>query len=469
MVWGGAILGACDPDAMTFMRKWRQDDLLIRVVKNGAHLFSSNSASLVLTFIQGVLAARILGPAGFGLLGIVMSYAATLNGLLSFRMSELVVRYAGEYLEKGENKTAAAVIKAGGLSEFVVSVLAFGLVAATAGIGARYVAKTPGTEWMFILYAIGLLANFNTETSTGVLQITDRVKMRGVVNLVQSLVSVLVVAGVYFWTIHGRLPVGMSLLLVLLGYLIGKALLGIGLFVVAQIRLRQVLGSTWPTAPLSSLPPVRELAGFALSSNLSATAILIFRESELLWIGFFLNTEAAGLYKIAYTIVGFLSVPADPLILSVYPEVNRLVVQKAWPRLREFLKRVTSLAFVYNLVLGLGLVLFGRLVLEIFGDQYDPAYPAMMALLVGLAFNYTLFWNRPLLLSLNLPAFALWSILFAGLLKIGLAFWLVPRYGYIMEATLLSMYYILSVGLIVWRGMVCLTRQESFVTAAAKP
>jgi O-antigen/teichoic acid export membrane protein len=64
------------------------------------------------------------------------------------------------------------------------------------------------------------------------------------------------------------------------------------------------------------------------------------------------------------------------------------------------------------------------------------------------------------LLSFNLPAFPLWATLIAGLLKVGLAFPLVPRYGYVMEAGLLSMYYILSVGLIVWRGMREMKKQE---------
>lgn len=452
---------------MSLIRRWGGDELLVRVVQNSAHLFTSNSASLVLTFIQGVLAARILGPGGFGLLGIVMSYAATLNGLLSFRMSELVVRYGGEYLEKGDNQKAAAVIKAGGIAEMTVSVLAFALVAVTAGLGARYFAKTEGNEWMFILYAVGLLANFNTETSTGILQITDRVSMRGTVNLFQSVVSVLVVAGVYIWNGRATLPASTALFVILLAYLIGKATLGVGLFVAAQTRLRQVLGRGWAAAPFSALPSIGALARFAVSSNLSATAILIFRESELLWVGFFLNTEAAGLYKIAYTIVGFLSVPADPLILSVYPEANRLIVQKAWSRLRDFLRKVTGLAFAYNSLLVLGLVFLGKLILSVFGAQYVPAYAAMMALLAGLAFNYTLFWNRPLLLSLGSPAFALWAILIAGLLKITLAFWLVPRYGYVMEAVLLSLYYVVSVSLIIWRGLAALTQQESQVPAAA--
>ena len=208
------------------------------------------------------------------------------------------------------------------------------------------------------------------------------------------------------------------------------------------------------------LPSARELIRFALSSNLSATAILIFRESELLWVGFFLNKEAAGLYKNAYTLVSFLAVPADPLILAVYPEVNQLVVQKAWPRLRGFLRNVTMLAFVYNALLAAALIIFGRWLLSIYGPPYVAAYPAMVVLVVGLAFNYTLFWNRPLLLSLGLPTFPLWATLIAGLLKVGLAFPLVPTHGYVMEAALLSFYYVLSVGLIVWRGILELRKRE---------
>ncbi len=438
---------------MSLSARLRQDDLLSRVLLNSAHLFSSNSISLVLSFVQGVLAARLLGLSDYGLLVIVMAYASTVNGLFSFRMSELVVRYAGEYLETGQRAKASALIKAASLAETAVSVLAFIVVAATAGIATRLIAKTPGSEWMMVLYSLGLLANFNTETSTGILQITGKVRLRGVVNLVQTILSLSIIGAAFLLNRGGTLGASHLVLIVLAGYLVGKSVLGLGLFTEAQIELRKLLGPGWSRAPLSLLPSARELVRFAFSSNLSATAILIFRESELLWIGFFLNREAAGLYKNAYTIVSFLSVPADPLILAVYPELNRLVVQEAWPRLRKFLRNVTTLAFGYNALLALGLFALGRWVLSIYGEQYVAAYPAMMVLLAGLAFNYTLFWNRPLLLSFGLPTYPLWAILIAGVLKLGLSFLLVPRYGYVMEAALLSFYYVLSVGLIVWRGM----------------
>jgi len=423
----------------------REDPLLGKVIRNSAHLFSSNSLSLVLSMVQGILAARLLGPAGYGLVGIVMGYASTVNGLLSFRMSELVVRYGGEYLERNERDKAAALVKAASLTEGMVSVLAFLVVLLSAGLATRYFAKTPGTEMLFIVYALGLLANFNIETSTGILQVTDKIRLQGVINLVQTMITASVITAAFF--LQG------SLQIVLGAYLLGKIILGLGMFITAQIHLRRALQRNWWTVPIKSLPAFSEMAKFAISSNLSATAILVFRESEILWVGFFLTSEAAGYYKAAYAIISLLSVPANPLILTVYPELNRLIVQKAWPRLRDFLRKVTTLSFSYNILLALGLAFFGRWVLWIYGEQYVVAYPAMMALLVGFVFNYTLFWNRPLLLSLGLPEFPLKATVVAGITKLALAFPIVPCYGYVAEAALLSFYYITSVGAIVWRGI----------------
>jgi len=441
-----------------FRKIWsilKEDPLLDKVVRNSAHLFSSNSLSLVLSMVQGILAARLLGPAGYGLVGIVMGYASTVNGLLSFRMSELVVRYGGEYIERNQRERAAALVKAASLIEGAVSVIAFLVVVLSAGLATRYFAKIPGTETLFIVYALGLLANFNIETSTGILQVTDKIKLQGVINLFQTVATASIIAAAYF--LEGSLEI------VLGAYLLGKVILGLGMFITAQVHLRRVIQRGWWTASIRSLPAFREMAKFSISSNLSATAILVFRESEILWVGFFLSAEAAGYYKAAYAIILLLALPVHPLILTVHPELNRLIVQKAWPRLRDFLRKVTAVSFVYNFILGLGLILFGRWVLWIYGEQYTVAYPTLMALLVGMVFNFTLFWNRPLLLSLSLPTFPLLAILIAGVLKIGLAFPLVPRYGYVMEAALLSMYYIISVGLMVWCGLTEIRRQEASV------
>lgn len=444
-------------DWHTVLAQWGEDHLLGKVVRSSSVLFSSNSIGLVLTFVQSILAARLLGPAGFGLIGVVMSYAGTVNGLFSFRMSELIVRYGGEYLEKGDNEKAASLVKAAGLAEALVSLAAFLMVAASAGLASTYIAKIPNTAWMFVLFSLAPLANFNTETSLGVLQTLDKIRLQGLINVIQSVLTAGMIAFAFFT--HG------SLEFVLFAYLTGKIVLGLGMFVTAFYHLSRRLGAGWWRASISGLPRFRELARFAVSSNLSVTALLVFRDSEILWVGYFLNLEAAGLYRVVYALANLLSVPANPFILTTYPEINRLIVQKAWARLRNFLRRITAVAAAYNLGLAAGYVLLGQWILSIYGAKYMPAYPALLILLVGLVFNYILFWNRPLLLSLGLPVFPLAAVLAAGLLKTALAFILVPRFGYAAEAALLSMYYIVSVGAIVWRGIREINLQADSQTA----
>jgi O-antigen/teichoic acid export membrane protein len=431
---------------MSLLSKFKNDPLFVKVMRSSGSLFSNNTLALGLSVVQGIMATRLLGPAGFGLIGVVMAFASTVNSVFSFRMGELVVRYGGEYLNKQDKEQASALLKSASTAEALVSLIAFLVVLATAQLAETYLAKTPDIAWMFTFFAINLLANFNTETSTGILQITDRIKLQGTVNLIQAIITTLIIAGAFF--LDG------SIIVVLIAYLIGKSIFGLGLFILAQKQLHERLGDGWWRTPFNKLTARREIFRFAFSSNISATIIKLFRESELIWIGFFLDTTAVGYYRVAYTITHFLAIPADPLIATTFPEINKLAVEKAWSKLKRFLKKITAFSFAYNIAIGAGLILLGHWVIRIYsGVEYLAAYPALVALTIGLVFNYILFWNRPLLLALGLPEVPVYVTLAAGVIKLALSFWLVPVYGVAAAGGLLSFYYIASVGVMVLRGI----------------
>lgn len=432
---------------MSLLSKLKDDPLLGRVLRSSAHLLTSNTISLGLSVVMSALSFRLLGASGTGLIALVMSYSSTINSLLSFRMSELVVRYGGEALEKGDKKRAAEIIRSAAWTEAAVSVLAFMVVLITSFWASATFAKSTDSTAMFIVFALGLLANFNTETSTGILQVTGRIRLQGTINLIQSVVSLGTAATAFFtpdplWTI-------------LTAYLMSKIIPGLGLYIAGRKLLKRELGSDWHEARFIKASESRNLVRFALSSNISATIIKLFRESEPLWVGLFLSTEAVGYYKAAYSLAGFLSIPADPLISAAYPEINRLIVQRAWGSLKKFLRRITTISFAVNAAAAVGFIVFGKFALTLYTGraEFIAAYPAMLALLAGLAFNYTLFWNRPLLLSLGLPEFPVWVTLVVGLLKLGLAFWVIPQFGITGAGALLSFYYIASVGIMAVRGI----------------
>jgi O-antigen/teichoic acid export membrane protein len=102
----------------------------------------------------------------------------------------------------------------------------------------------------------------------------------------------------------------------------------------------------------------------------------------------------------------------------------------------------------------------------LYGEEFAPATSAALILVVGFGLANTLYWNRPLLLALEKPVYPLAVSAVAMVFKVGLAIWLVPQFGYLMQAVLLSAYLTITVGLNAWQG-VRTVRQRSSVEAAA--
>jgi O-antigen/teichoic acid export membrane protein len=257
------------------LRSWWQDQLLRGIVKNSSYLFSSNSAAMVLSMLQSILAARLLGIERFGILSAtVIPFVSNIHRFLSFRMSELVVKYLGQFLVQDKNERAAAIVKAAALVEAATSLLGYLILLALAPLAAQYLAKDPATQNLFILYGLILLSNAFFETSTGILQVSRLFNKIALVNLFQSLIT----AGLI---LYAYLSQG-GMMAVLIAYLLGKTFAGLAVSILAARQLNRLLGAGWWRAPLSLLPEWRELGRFAISTNLQGTVTLIARDSETL-------------------------------------------------------------------------------------------------------------------------------------------------------------------------------------------
>ena len=433
---------------------WREDELLRRIVANTGYLFSSNTLSIVLSALQSALAARLLGVASWGTLGVVTGFVASVDRLFSFRMGELVVKYVGQYLTEGKKPHAAAIVKAAALTEAASGLAAFAVVVLLAPFAAAYIAKDPATRSLFLFYGLYLFGNAVVETATALLQVGDHFRSQAGINLAQNVLTLGVTA--YAFVTNGDLG------LVLLAYLLGKLAFGLGLTGWAGWRARRLLGEDWWRAPLSLLPPAREFWRFALSSNFSGTVNLVTRDSEVLWVSYFLSPLEAGYYKTALSLINLILVPINPFISTSFPEITRAAAERAWGRLRTLLRRLTIISGAWTALVVVGLLFLGNVLIGLmYGNAFVPATSAALVLLIGFGVANILYWNRPLLLSLDQPTYPLKVMAFAGIVKVALSFVLVPRYGYLAEAALLSAFFVVSVGLIVWRGLGEIGRRES--------
>ena len=432
----------------------RADSLLQRVVRNSSYLFSSNTISAVLNVLQGIFIVRLLGDSGFGLLTIVMDFASNTNRLLSFRMSEVVVKYTSEALAQDDKGRAAAIVKGVGLLEALMSVVAYLVLLALSAWGARTLAKDPSVVSLFQFYGLFLLANLVYETSVGVLQTTDQFKLVARANFYQSLaVTGLVIAAfVLNWGILG----------ILTAYLIGKTLAAVFILITAVRQLNKQLGKGWERAPLQLVTDWRAILRFALSTNLNGTVNLFARDNLRLYLAWFLSNAQVGYFRLASQLINLVMLPIEPFIWPTYSEITRTIAQRQWGATRKLLRQVSAIAGIWTLLAGGGLIALGWWIIPLlYGSQMAPAYPGLVILLVGYAFANVLNWNRPLLLALGHPTYPLIVAAISGAVEVILIFLLVPGNSYLVGAAIFSAYLAVSVGWNALRGLSILRSEEA--------
>jgi O-antigen/teichoic acid export membrane protein len=432
---------------------WGKDVILKKVVGNSAYLFGSQVVSAVLS----ILTANLLGVASFGELGVVIGFVTNTNRLLSFRMRDFVVKYMGGCLANDQRKEAGAILKAAALTEMLTSLAAYLVLALLSGWGASSFAKDPATQPLFLIYGLTILGNIMAETATGALHVTGHFRSQALLNLLQSLMT----AGLFLIVYLNQ----GGLTAVLLVYLAGKMVLGIGPVLLALYWVPKALGRGWWRTPLrGNLPPRKGMVRFALSSNFSGTVTILARDSELLWVSYFFNTTVSGYFKVALAVINLMVMPITPFISTTFPEITRNIAKKQWTKLRLLLTRVTIISGAWTGAVAAGLVLLGRQLLfspwnffgrtiYIYKAGYAPAFGVLLVLLVGFGVANIFFWDRTLLLAFGKADYPLKVSFFAMLGKVILAFLIVPRVGYLAEAALFSGYFLVVVGLLVWRGL----------------
>jgi O-antigen/teichoic acid export membrane protein len=229
----------------------------------------------------------------------------------------------------------------------------------------------------------------------------------------------------------------------------GKMAGAVTLAVSALVLATKKWGINWWRAPVSLLRDrSKELVRFAVSTNISATINLVNKDGELLWVSALTGPTGAGYYKLALSLANLIQLPVSPLPQATYPELSREVAAKNWGNMRYVLRQGSRMAFAYSALAGLFLLIFGRQLIAFFyTPEFLPSYPALLILMVGLLVANTFYWNRIALLSLGLADYpAKVNLIAAGLKLIGIIT-IVPIFGYLGSAALLSGFYLFSVTL----------------------
>ncbi|OGU03937.1 MAG: hypothetical protein A2085_02905, partial [Gemmatimonadetes bacterium GWC2_71_10] len=326
------------------------DPALGRVFRGGAWLASASLVGAVLLVAQGIITTRVLGPAGLGIIAIVVAVVMVTRLLLSFRMSEVVVRFVAPLADADAGRAAAwlalaALVEAG-------SALAAWLLIVAAGPAVAMLFVSPEYAALVLLYAVVIPAGVVSETALGVLQAYRRFDLQALAQLVErvvTLAAVVIVAaqngGIAAFVLASTTgPVIGGMLLTALAWLVAARRVGPPLL---APRLSLVSGER------------REALRFALATNAAGSLSMVAKDADPLWLGWLRTPAEAGLYRLAYSVGSLLFLPAAPLSQTVYPEAAQLVGAGRGDALRRLVARASRPVAVFAGLLLVLSVLFG--------------------------------------------------------------------------------------------------------------
>ena len=317
-------------------------------------------AMIALRLLRNVLLARILGPSERGLFALLSTLPDLISAATSGGLNSAVGYQAAKQRDLGLLLTQVLVY--GSLLAGLLTLLCVVLVR-------QFGADLAVTVQLGLLAWLLLLAVPMTVLKSGLLTLHNASGGVGAFNalrLTESLAPLLLFLGL-FWMWREQ-----ALEAALISWLVGIALVVLlGLWWLGRqhrLRLR------WDRSGQ------RELLAYSAKSHPDLLFQQLILRSDYLFIGALLGSTALGHYAMASAAAELLLIVPEAVTT---PLMKRLLQQDAgMERLTPLALRLTA-----TVMLGacLGMALIGEwLIVTLFGVAYQPAYPALLALLPGL-------------------------------------------------------------------------------------
>ncbi|MFJ4388877.1 oligosaccharide flippase family protein [Pseudomonas soli] len=317
-------------------------------------------AMIALRLLRNVLLARILGPSERGLFALLSTLPDLISAATSGGLNSAVGYQAAKQRDMGLLLTQVLVYGC---------LLAGALTLACVFLVREFGADLEVTVQLGLLAWLLLLAVPMTVLKSGLLTLHNASGGVGAFNalrLTESLAPLLLFLGL-FWMWRDE-----ALEAALISWLCGIALvLALGLW---WLRRQHPLALRWDRGGQ------RELLSYSAKSHPDLLFQQLILRSDYLFIGALLGSTALGHYAMASAAAELLLIVPEAVTT---PLMKRLLQQDAG------MERITPLALrlTATVMLGacLGMALIGHwLIVTLFGAEYAPAYPALLALLPGL-------------------------------------------------------------------------------------
>ena len=349
--------------------------------------------STALAFIGTIVAARALGPDGFGEVVLAVATATLIGTLLDLTLEDAVVYHGYRALEAGHMRALRTLIRRSFALDLAIGVVVAAVIIAFAGPLADLVSGGRLGADILRLAALAGLAATVDGTTGGVLLVAGRADLRGWIMLVTNAFRL---GGVVIAVQFGGAEA------VVVAYAVATAIGSL-----FQASLAWAVGwRHWQGRGGAEAAPVgvRVLVSFGFHTSLSTT---LFSGRDMLipiLLGSLAGPAAVGLFRVALLPVTAVSVAGGPVRLLLLPEQARLAAGNRFETLWRSIRAHT----LAGLAVGVPGAVIGWFALEtliplLYSEAFTGAVDASRILLIAAVAQLAGSWWKTLPTALGRP------------------------------------------------------------------
>jgi O-antigen/teichoic acid export membrane protein len=350
-------------------------------------------ASTALAFVANLIAARSLGPAGWGAVVLALALATLVGLVLDITVEEAVVYHGSRALAEGRLDRLRSLVQAAFLFDIAIGGIVTITLMALAGPLATLASGGDFDPTLVRLAALSVIAA-TADTSTGaVLLLASRPDLRALAMAGTSLGRLIAVVV--------AIQVG-GTQAVLIGFAsaiaVGGVLQGVLAWHVGWRRWHSAgkVGSLYAWGRL--------LLPFSVYSSLTTSVTTANAQLVPIILGRAAGTASVGIYSVALLPMTVAAVVSAPLRLTLFREQAKLAAEGKHAILRQSIRGYTAI----GLVLGIPSAVVGWFALPwllrtMYSDDFASATEAARVLLVGAVAHLAIGWAKTLPAAIGRP------------------------------------------------------------------
>lgn len=351
-----------------------------RILGNFGLLVRGRGIAGVMSFGATALMARALGPAEFGIVVLIETYALLARGLFSFKQFQAIVRYGVPLHDANDTRALQRLLSVCQRIDRYACIISTVLAMLLAPVIGPLMGMSEDQVILLTAYSLVLLVTGNN-TAIGTLRLFDKFDILGQQMTVGPAITFIGVA--IGWWFDSPMPVFVAILA--FAYTTENLYLSwLGRREYRQHFHTPVEGGMVRLAGMTEFPGLRH---FLWVTYWQSNVDLVPKRISLMFTGYLLGATEAGLFRLARQISSLLSKPATLIRQVVFPDLTR-----SWHQGSDDFKLIAYRTALMGAGAGLLLVLvgyfFGDLLLEaIFGKEFVGAAGLLTLMLLAGSFD----------------------------------------------------------------------------------